>query len=367
MNLTVEQADLLVLLDNAKAIVDKKATLPLLQNCLLTTEGERLRLRTTDLEVHYTGSCQAKVAEQGTVCVFAAKLHELVKLLPKGEVALAAEGADLRLESQRVRYLVRGLSPDEFPTPPQGETEPLAVGDGAQLALALGRVLPSASPDQDNLRLNAVYFEPVREGSNHILRLVTTDGHRLALDDVQLDQPAPLDQGLVVPLKAVQALHKVMGDGSDAELSLSQKLVDLIADGHRLRAVPVQADFPDYHPVIPKKLPNQAVVPRARLAEALKRVAAIDGKKGALTLSLTYDLLEIAATPGDYGEADEHLDVEYQGPDVELSFNPGYLVEACAVLRGEELVLAFKDDGHPLRITDPSAPGFMAVIMPMRR
>ena len=369
MKVKAARDDLTRLLDTAKLVVEARKSMPVLSHALLTAESYELVLRSTDLQVTYTGHCAAQVDDPGEVCLPARKLAELVKLMPAENVRLEGGGHDTDLTAAQVRYTLRGRDPQDFPPPRLDTVAPIYLEDAAVLRRALGRVAYAAAEDSKPSNICGVHLEIVTDGEEQVLRLVATDGHRLALADLELsaDEVPDLGAGLLLPTKSVSAMHRVLGEGS-VSLGLSRDLVTLNTNGDLLQSLPLGHSFPDYSVVIPQAHKFRAMAPRAALVEALKRMEAIArGKFPAVTLAFASGILDLTGTDPDVGEAAEHLEVEWEGEAVAVNLNTRYLRDACDRLEGPEVVLDFDGAAAPVKVHSHAEQdaGCMAVIMPM--
>ena len=370
MNIEAARDDLARLLDNAKGLVERRNSMPILGNVLLATSEDELVLRSTDLQVTYTGHCHAKVTEPGELCLPAHKLAELVKLMPAENVHLEATGGEAEMSAAQVRYTLASLDPGDFPPAPEAEgVQVIYLDDAAAFRRTIGRVAYAACTDEERPALCGVLLELREDDTGWVLRLVATDGHRLALADMELSAKLvpDLGRGLLLPTKSVSAMHRVLDEGA-VTLGLSRALVTLNTNGDLLQALPRGHEFPDYSVVIPMAHEHRALVRRLALLEAIKRVAAVATEKfKALTLNFGPGSLELSAGAPGEAEATEHLEVEWDGGEEVFSLNHRHLREACERLEGDEVILDFRGATDPVKVhTHAEADaGCLAVIVPM--
>lgn len=369
MRIKVARDDLARMLDNAKGLVERRTTMPILNNVLLETLQDELSLRSTDLQVTYQGKCHAEVEREGALCLPAHKLAELVKLLPEEHAHLEGKDHDATLTAGKVRYHLKGLPFADFPQPrsQQDQAPPLYLENGAALRNTIGRVAYAASTNEKTQVINGVHLEIRPDGADKVLRLVATNGHRMALCDLELassETPDPGD-GLLLPVKSCSAMHRVLREGA-VTLGLSKDLVSLEANGDSLLILPQGPKFPDYSMVLPKAHPHRAVLRRVDLVEALKRVEAIDpAKDRAVNLCFQEGLLELAAF-AEVGDAAEHLEMDWDGEEMTMCLNPRYLREACDCLEGDEVTLVLKGPDDVVKVVSYAEQdaGYLGVIVP---
>ena len=271
--------------------------MPVLSHVLLTTGENDLVLRSTDLEVTYTGRCHAEVEDPGELCLPAKKLATLVKLMPAEHLQLEAVGGDVELTAAQVRYTLCARDAEDFPPGRPNTVLPIYLEDAAALRRALGRVAYAAGEDKARSNICGVHLEIMADGAEHVLRLVATDGHRLALADLELsaEEVPDLGAGLLLPTKSVSAMHRVLNEGT-VTLGLSHNLVNLNTNGDLLEAIPLEHTYPDFTTVIPQEHKFRAIAAREALVEAIKRVEAMTNKEfGGVDLSFTTGGLELSS------------------------------------------------------------------------
>jgi len=344
-------------------IVEPRQTLPILANVLLEAGEETLKLTATDLEVGVRVSVPAKVATAGAVTLSARKLLDIVKELPAVPVSLKVqENAWVALRSAGASYKLVGLGPADFPAVGDGGTASWITLDGQLLRDMLNQTTFAISHDESRYALNGVLFS-LRERE---LRLVATDGHRLALVVRVLANPGPTMSG-IVPRKAVQEIARIIGSGEAVELAIGENQFMLKMPNVLLIARLIEGTFPNYEQVVPRSHPHRLVMSRGGLASALRRVSVVSEERTKPTkFFLSRGALKLSAYSPDFGEAEEQLEVEYTGEDMTIGFNSRYVLDALGAQLGEQVVLEVKDGLSPGVIKSFEDDGSLCVIMPMR-
>lgn len=378
MKITVNANDLAGLLDKAKGLVSRgKGSMPILQNVLLTAEGLDLTLRSTDLDTTYIGQATATVDKPGALCLPAHKLAEVAKALPAENAVLELKDHALAVSAGATHYRILGLDPADYPEAPENGAAPVPV-EGEALLGAIARVAYATNTADSPLWTTGVLFEIMADGADLVLRLAATNGHRMAFCDLGLpcgterQDLLELGRNVIVPTKAVSAMARLLG-GGEVALGLSKNMVTLRAQADRLYARPLAAAFADYDEVVPKAQGPQAVINREALIAAVKRVVLIDSDKSRrLYLELADGVLALSAKDDAMGQADESLEVEWDGPYTELCLNGKYLLDAIGSLASEEVALepTHTEAGKtgPVVVTADGAEtdaGFKGLIMPM--
>lgn len=372
MELVAERKDLLRLLARCQGVADKKSTMPVLANVLLTAEDDRLRVAATDLYVSVTGSMKAKVKRSGSVAVPARDLYERVKHLPEGDAKLNVnEGAATVIEAvdSARRYTVHGLPGSDFPALPtpadDAETFELSVLTLAQL---IARTHFSISTDETRAHLNSALFE-CEPG---IVRMVTTDGHRLSKMEIAVDG-LEAKTAMLLPLKAVTELRRLADEAADrneALVRISQTGPNAFFEIGDLRfsVKLIDAQFPPYEQVIPAVTDRAVSTPRAVFADALRAVSlAASDRTGGVKLAVADNQLRITSESPESGNGFDQIQVDYSGPEIAVGFNARYLLDVLGAIDAEEVTLGLSGELDPA-VVRPAVEEdqYIAVVMPMR-
>jgi DNA polymerase-3 subunit beta len=343
--------------------VEPRQTLPILANVLLEAEGESVRMTATDLEVGARVSVPAKVGGKGAITVSARKLAEIVKELPAAAVALkVTENVTVSLRCGGAAYRLVGLAPDDFPPVVPASPQSWVTLEAKILREMLTQTSFAVSHDETRYALNGVLF--VFQGKD--VRMVATDGHRLALSTRSLGQAIPSATG-IVPRKAVTEIMRVLGAGEEVQIAITENQFVLQMPNFVMTARLIEGQFPNYDAVIPRTQPGRLSAPRSSLTAALRRVAVMaEERNKPVKLALSPGSLKVTASSQELGEAEEILEVEYAGEEMVLGFNSRYLLEAMAALDKDQVMFEIKDAQSPGVIKSVEDEGYCCVIMPMR-
>ena len=363
MEVVLERDAFLKGLQMVQNIVEPRQTLPILANVLLEAEGESVRLTATDLEVGARVSVPAKVAAKGKITVSARKLAEIVKELPAAAVALkVTENVTVSLRCGGATYRLVGLAADDFPPVVPASPESWVGLDAKTLRDLLAQTSFAVSHDETRYALNGVLF--VFQGKD--IRMVATDGHRLAMSTRSLGKGVGGATG-IVPRKAVTEIMRVLGAGEEVQVAITENQFVLQMPNFVMTARLIDGQFPNYDAVIPKSHPGKLVVARGTLAAALRRVSVMaEERNKPVKLALSPASLKVSASSQELGEAEEIVEVEYSGEEHVIGFNSRYLLEAMAALEKDRLVFEIKDSQSPGVIKSAEDEGYCCVIMPMR-
>ena len=344
-------------------VVEPRQTLPILANVLLESEGETLRLTATDLEVGARVSVPAKVPAAGSITLSARKLLEIVKELPAAALTLKVQDNSwVALRCAGVSYKLVGLSATDFPAVATGAATGWITLDGKLLRDMLAQTIFAVSHDESRYALNGVLFAV----QDREIRIVATDGHRLALAVRPLASAGASVSG-IVPRKAVQEIARIVGSGEDVQVVISENQFILQMPNVLLMARLIEGTFPNYEQVVPKAHPHRIAISRGSLTAALRRVSVLSEERTKpVKFTLSSGLLKLTAYSPDFGEAEEQIDVPYEGEEMTIGFNSRYVLEALGAQGAEQIVMELKDGLSPGIVKSFEEEGSLCVIMPMR-
>lgn len=381
MELTVAKKDLSRLVQRMQGVAERKSTMPVLANVLITSEGgNEVRLAATDLYLSLHGKVHATVTKPGSVAVSARDLAERVKNMPEGMLTLSSmdnASTTLKAAGSARRYTLRGMPGDDFPPlPSPAEGAPSLALDAAVLSDLISKTQFSVSTDETRAHLNSALFE----WDGEVVRMVSTDGHRLSKYDVTL-AGRQASSTMLIPLKAVTELKKladeILADPTveKKELLVTQSGASAFfqGGGTTFSVKLVDAQFPPYAQVIPAQSERVVRAPRLALADALRAVSvAASERTGGVKLSLSKGTLRITSESPESGEGFDELPVDYSGAAMSIGFNAKYFLDVLGALDGfEEIELSLSGELDPAVVRPAGASAasdrqFLAVVMPMR-
>jgi DNA polymerase-3 subunit beta len=344
-------------------IVEPRQTMPILANVLLEAADQAVRVSATDLEVGASVSISAKVVSAGAVTLSARKLGEIVKELPAALLVLKVQdNAWVSLRCAGSSYRLVGLSADDFPAVVPGTPGAWVTVSAKMLKEMLDRTSFAISHDESRAALTGVLFS--FQGKE--MRLVATDGHRLALATGPLaDVPMPATG--IVPRKGVQEIARVLGASEELQIAIAENQFILKMPNFVMMARLIEGQFPNYEQVLPKGHPGRVTMSRAALTSALRRVSVMSEERTKpVKLVLTPGVLKLMAFHPELGEAEETMEVSYAGEELTVGFNSRYLLEALAPLEADQILLELKDGMSPGVVKSFEEEGTLCVIMPMR-
>ena len=374
MKLEIEKGQLVRGLSRLQAIVEKRSTMPILANVLITAVQDKkkkggLELAATDLEIGIRGILPATISESGSLTVSARKLFDIAKELPEQPVQLStSDSYTLNITCGRSKFSLAGTDATEYPEIAEIKPADLATLPAPVLSEMIDKTIYAASTDESRYNLNGVYLEvDKKEGK---IRMVATDGHRLALIEREgLELANKLDKGVIIPRKGLAELKRLLDEGNTTELKIGFEGSSVLVKSEEVSLVMrlIEGEFPNYSQVLPKQVGSTIIVPTQETIRALRRVALLSAERSrAIKVVLSEGLLTISATNPDLGEAQEELDINYDGETIEIGFNATYVLDALNTTGAKETRLCVSEANAPAEIGASEPDGSRAVVMPMR-
>ncbi len=358
MKFTIEKSEFQRGLGRIQSIVEKRNTMPILANALLEVTGKKdgsLELAATDLEVGIRSSHACEVAKAGRLTVSARKLHEIVRELPDEKVHLeASSNAYLTLRCARAEFTLAGTTAEEYPSLPNFAPKSLATVPAAVLSEMIERTMYAASTDETRYNLNGVFVERIAETGK--LRMVATDGHRLAYVDRALGESLTslADAGVIIPRKGLAELKKLVDEEDADEIEIGFEGNNGLARKGTVTLTMrlIEGEFPNYRQVIPSEHGQQLTLPTEVFTHALRRVALLSAERSrAVKLELSEGQMRLSSNNPDLGDAREELDVDYAGETTSIAFNARYLIDAVSAARSKEIRFGFRDALSPAELS----------------
>jgi DNA polymerase-3 subunit beta len=371
MKLTIERAALMKALGHVQSVVERRNTIPILSNVLLSADRGGLSLSATDLDMEIVDHAEANVETPGQITAPAQILYEIVRKLPDGaEVELKFAGEDPRLSvsAGRSRFNLPVLPAGDFPVMSSEGLGSRMTLEAQELARLIDKTRFAISTEETRYYLNGLYLHTVMEAGEARLRAVATDGHRLALSEMPAPEGAAGLPGVIVPRKTIQEARRLLEDASGpVELSVSAAKVRFAFGRASLTSKVIDGSFPDYVRVIPRDNQRVVMIDNTLFASAVDRVATISAEKSrSVKLALEPGRLVLTVRNMEAGQAVEELEVDYDGEGFEIGFNARYLLDVAGQIQGESAEFRFADPASPTLVLDPVDRGVQYVLMPLR-
>jgi len=353
-------------------VVGSKATMPILSNVLIEAEKDQISLTTTNLDLGIRCRIKAEVKETGAVTLPVKRLASIIREMPNVDVSVdASPNHQVKLSSGGSTFRIMGIGRDEFPPLPEFGDEKAFTLDQSELKDMMKKVDYAQSTDETRYILNGVYFN-FRDGK---LSLVATDGRRLAVVSKEMEIPATSAGAIILPAKTANELSRLLDKGEKVKINFNERKCTFqiatdkdssgLVDSVYLYSKVVEGNYPNYQQVIPKETHQRIKLERELLLQCVHRAALVCSEKSnSVRIKLSSNLLEITAQSPDFGEAHESMAIGYSGPDLQVAFNPAFILDPLRALPKDEVFLELKDDVSPgvFKTLD----SFLCVIMPVR-
>ena len=353
-------------------VVGSKAAMPILSNVLIEAEKDHISLTTTNLDLGIRCKIKAEVKEGGSVTLPVKRLATIVRELPNVDVSFDSTAThQVKIASGGSNFRIMGIGAEEFPKLPDSTDDKTFTFEQGELATMLSNVSYAQSTDETRYILNGVYFN-FKDGK---LALVATDGRRLALVSKEMNVPSGSAGAIILPAKTVAELLRLLGKGEKLKVAFNERRAAFqietgkdasgLTDSIYLFSKVVEGNYPNYQQVIPKETHQRIKLERELFLQCVHRAALVTSEKSnSVKIKLSANLLEITASSPDFGESHESMAISYSGPDLQVAFNPQFVMDPLRALTKDEVFFEVKDEVSPgvFKTLD----SFVCVIMPVR-
>lgn len=359
MRIRAQRDDLADVLARANRAVGTRTALPVLQGLLCEVTGSTLRVTGTDLDMTVRTQAEVEVMEEGRSVIPGRLLSEAVRKMPAGQVTIGVSETDIEIQGNGPRFTLRPLTVDDFPTQDEVVADGVEV-DGEAFAEAINQVTIAASGDGARPILTGVLFESSEEG----LRMVATDSYRLAKRDLS---GVGLEGTGLIPARGLRELPRTIG-APKVTAQIRDREAVFTSERGVLRLRLIDGNFPKYQSLLPDSYPNQVILDKEELLEALGRVTLVAEDHIPVRLKLMEGGVEVAVSRQDVGGETEHLDGQYSGAedDVTIAFNPRYLQDGVTAIPGDKVRIRVIDSYKPSVLDDGTEGEFLYLLMPVR-
>ncbi len=355
-----------VLLKNLQSIqsaINIKSSLPILSNILIETIEDALILTTTDLDIGIVTRVPIKPLTQGSITVPSKKFFDIIKELPDNqEVSVTVKKNNLvHIECEKSTFKIMGLPKDEFPQLPEAKNKEFIILPQKKLKDMLSMTIFAVSHDESRYVLNGILCVIKPNG----IRLVATDGRRLAMMEEAIQLPKTLERKAIIPTKGVNELMKLLGDDGDVKVVFGENQIFFDTGNTRLVTRLIEGEFPNYEQVVPKEAKDKIVIAKEKFLSAIKRAALFTNQESiAIKLDISKDKVIVSKSSAYLGEALIELEADYKGKDISVGFNPTYLIDVLKNISDANVNFEINDAEKPGCIRIGS--DYVYVVLPMQ-
>src|ERR1019366_816264 len=367
MKFTITREQLQEGLTAVAAAVPTKTTLPVLANILLEATKDGLKLSGTDLDIAVGTTVPAAVDQEGAITLPARKLVELVRELPSAGIRITTQGEQrVTIECGRSKFKLLGLPREEFPSFPQVAFDGSSKTTARELQKLVAHVAFAASTEESRPVLNGVLWQLLPDR----MRMVATNGHRLAKMEIPMQSTLAQQAELIVPPKALEQFRKLFSPDDEIEIGRSENHLGFRSATTQVFTRLIEGPYPNYEQVIPRENDKVATVEKASLMSALRRMSIVaSDQTHRIRMAFGDGSCRLSVTTPDLGEAQEEITVSYEGEALDIGFNANYLLEVLKYMPTDEVRLTFKAPERaatvePVGWDDPAA--YLTLVMPLR-
>lgn len=355
------QENLLAGIQTVQNIVSSKSTIPILSNILLETKGAKLKLNTTDLDIGISCEIPVDIIEEGAITIPAKRFGDIVRELPSGDITLSVKkNNQVDIEGKQCRFKLGGLPKDEFPKFPEFKDKEAIQIDQATLKEMLRLTSFAVSHEESRYVLNGILIEI----SDNILRIVATDGRRLAKIEKKLPAVIKKEITVIIPIKAVQEISRNLQDEGTISLIVGVNQVLFDINGVLIVTRIIEGEFPNYNQVIPKPAKNRIKMSTQDVLSSIRRANLLSTPDfQAVKFEIFPNKLVISKSTPDIGESREVIPVEYDGEEMMVGFNPQLLIDFLKNINDEQIYMEILGTDKPavMRLQD-----YLYLALPMR-
>lgn len=371
MRFSVNKSDILDVLSKVQGLTGRKSSLAITETVLIKTVDSGITLMATDLESGFEGTYPAEIETQGVIAINARKFYEIVRDYPNDELVLKeADNRWIEIGDEKVFYHIVGMNPDDFPDSPQIEDITFFEMDSRKFKKMIEKILMiGGSSDDKRAHIIGVSFERQTTGDEKKIRMVSTDGSRLALVDCRFDAGFELPEGpaVLIPKKALNEVNKFLEPIGDVKIGIKDNNLIVKKAAETIIVRLLEGDFPQYSEIVEKEDGHIIALEKGKFLMMLKRMSilASEDYKAAI-FDFSKKKLSISAANPELGESKEDMEIDFDGENMKIAFNPRFFIDTLNVIDGGTVILFLSDEERPCLVFDRDDDSFLSAIMPMR-
>ena len=363
MKFTTTKNDILKTIQKVQNAISIKSALPILSNILVEAQKNRIKLTATDLDIGISSYTSIKPETEGAITLPAKKFIDIIKELPDlGDIVITTKKNNItNIECGKIVFKIIGLPKDEFPQPPDFKNKDSVKLPKSLLKDIIALTAFAVSKDETRYILNGVLFIIKRK----TIKLVATDGRRLAVIEKEMPTETILDKKLIIPTKTIQELNRLLDGEGDVEILFDENQVLFNLGDTVIISRIIEGEFPNYEQVIPKEVKEKIIVDKEAFMAATKRASILTNQDSmAIKLDISKNKMAISKNTPYMGEVREELGISYKGKDITVGFNPSYIIEVLKNIDTKKVELELADNDKPgvIRLGNE----YVYVVLPMQ-
>ena len=367
MKLKIQKEEIQHALQRIQGIVDKKTTMPILSHFLLKV-NKTASLMATDLDIALKGPVKAEIKGTGGLCIPARKLFEIAKEV-EGEILLEVQDNNwIKVTSGKSTFKLMGLPEEDFPSLPEVDKSEELTLRADTLKTMIDKTIYATGESDTRYTLNGLLLHFTPKKKNSEVRVVGTDGHRLSVISVGIENNLSEEKKIILPKKAAIELRKLLeGCSDDISLNINKNHIFFNIDGTVLTSRLIEGTYPNYEQVIPKNNEKKVTVDKLSFLKALRRTSIMSRERtNAVRLDLEPGKITLISMNPDIGEAREEIAAQYKGEQITIGYNARYVMDILQAMEGESVVMELQEPLSPTLLQEENNKNYTCVVMPMR-
>jgi len=354
------------------SIVERRTTIPILNNVLIRAGGQSdICVVATNREIGLVAHYEAEVKTPGEITLSARKLYEMVREIQGESIHVKMNETNwVGVSCGKVSYRIPGISADDYPKVESDDKQKYVAINSGILTEMIEKTFFAMSQEEMRINLNGVFLEVEKDEKGGKFRMVATDGHRLSLVEMDMEQQKflELEKGIIIPRRGVSEIRKLLEQGDeDVEVGVEKGMVVLRKKNTLLKISLIDADYPDYKRVIAMDKGNAVELDRDQFLHALRRMGVMaTDKYNGVRIKISGDRMLLNSTNPDVGEANDEVDIVPQDKEMEAVYNVRYLIDAVEVMDEEKMVFEMREGLRPGTVRPSVKENYLCIIMPLK-
>lgn len=371
MEFIIDKFVFLEILNKVQGITQPKSNMPILSNILIEAKsGNELQIVATDIKIGFVGQYSTEVIIPGKITIPSNKLYEIVREFPKENIHIKElENKWIQVVDESVKYNIVGMDPEEYPSLSDITDIDFLKIEADVLKKMIDRTIFSVLTGEGYVEMTGINLEQEKTEEKNILRMISTDGHRISFVETELDisEPCIFNEGIIIPKKGIVEAAKLLETEDKVLLGIKENKFVLKKDMETVITRIIEGEFPDCKNIVPSDNKYSLIVDRAEFLKMVRRMSIFSSDKyRSVKFRINNNFLEIVNTNPELGESNEMAAIKYDGDALEIGFNPKYFIDTLNNMKSEKICIKLKDGESSCLITGDEDKDFVSVIMPMR-
>jgi len=368
MNIICLKENLKKALNIVEKIIGRNLTLPILNNILLITENNKLKISATNLEIGINCWISGKIKEKGSITIPAKLINDFVNNLPNEKIELKVKNKQLELKCNKFKSTLKGLSADDFPIIPEIKSQPILIIKNNLLKNSFSQVVNMASISESRPEISGIYMNFFKK----TIKLAATDSFRLAEKNIDINSKELKEESIIIPHRTVLEVIRILNEKEDQEedvkISLSDNQILFDLNDTQIISRLIDGQYPDYQQIIPANSETEVIINRSELINNIKVASLFTGKVDDIKMFINpkKSLVEILSKDADIGENRSKIEAEIKGKEVEVIFNYRYILDGLNNIYSDKVIIGLNDNIKPVLIRPVGDLSYSYIVMPIK-